>query len=83
MNKRILRIGFIALLSQGICIAQSNPTIIMENFKPSSLNKPDKQFPQVNSKRSVRTSISALEAIKVQFEYYSGRGRLGKIMTTI
>ena len=68
MNKQILLIAFFASFSQGICFAQSNPAKLMEDFKPSSLNQPGKQFPQVNSERSVRTSISAPEAKKVQLD---------------
>lgn len=68
MNKRILLIAFLGLLSQGICFAQSNPTKVVEDFKPSSVNQPGKQFPQVNSERSVRTIISAPEAKKVQLD---------------
>ena len=68
MKKRILLISFIALLSQGICVAQSNQTKAVEDFKPSSVNQPGKLFPQVNSERRVRASISAPEALKVQLD---------------
>ena len=68
MNKRILLIAFFASFSQGICFAQSNPAKVVEDFKPSSVNQPGKQFPQVNSERCVRTSISAPEAKKVQLD---------------
>ena len=68
MNKRILLIAFFASFSQGICFAQSNPGKSVEDFKPSSVNQPGKQFPQVNSERCVRTSISAPEAKNVQLD---------------
>lgn len=68
MNKRILLIVFIALLAQGICFAQTNSAKVVEDFKPSSVNQQGKQFPQVNSERCVRTSISAPEAKKVQLD---------------
>lgn len=68
MNKQIILIVFIALISKGICIAQSNLTKLVEDFKPSSFNQQGKQFPQVNSERRVRTSISAPEAKKVQLD---------------
>ena len=68
MNKRILLIAIIVLLSQGICLAQSTKAIVVEDFKPSSVNQPGKQFPQVNSERIVRTTISAPEAKKVQLD---------------
>ncbi|WP_232726971.1 hypothetical protein [Flavobacterium sp. 1] len=38
----------------------------VEDFKPSSVNQPGKQFPQVNSQGRVRASILALNASKVQ-----------------
>jgi enterochelin esterase family protein len=41
---------------------------IIEDFKPSSVNQPGKQFPQVNSQGSVRASILALNASKVQLD---------------
>lgn len=41
---------------------------VIEDFKPSSLNQSEKQFPQVNSQRRVRTSISAPNANKVQLD---------------
>lgn len=68
MNKRILLIAFIALISLGIGFAQTNPAKIVEDFKPSSINQQGKQFPQVNSERRVRTSISAPEALKVKLD---------------
>ncbi|SFD67099.1 alpha/beta hydrolase-fold protein [Flavobacterium phragmitis] len=48
---------------QSVC-AQS----MAEDFKPSSLNQPEKMFPQVNSQRRVRASISAPNANKVQLD---------------
>lgn len=41
---------------------------IIEDFKPSSVNQPGKLFPQVNSQGSVRASILALNASKVQLD---------------
>ncbi len=55
------------LLCNAISFAQpARPPV--EDFKPSSLNQPDKQYPQVNSERRVRTSISAPLATKVQLD---------------
>jgi enterochelin esterase-like enzyme len=56
------------LLTGGICLAQSNQTTAVEDFKPSSLNQPGKQYPQVNSEGRVRESISAPQAQKVQLD---------------
>src|SRR6187402_676211 len=41
---------------------------IIEDFKPSSVNQPGKEFPQVNSQGRVRASISAPNANKVQLD---------------
>jgi enterochelin esterase family protein len=41
---------------------------VKEDFKPSEVNQPGKLFPQVNSEGRVRTSISALQANKVQLD---------------
>jgi len=66
--KLIQLIILFSLLFSQICLAQANSTSVIEDFKPSSVNQPGKQFPQVNSERRVRTSISAPEAKKVQLD---------------
>ncbi|MFB9108686.1 alpha/beta hydrolase-fold protein [Flavobacterium gyeonganense] len=43
-------------------------TKITEDFKPSSVNQPEKKFPQVNSQGRVRASIAAPNANKVQLD---------------
>jgi enterochelin esterase-like enzyme len=52
----------------GISLAQTSQTAVIEDFKPSSVNQPGKQYPQVNSKGRVRASISAPEAKRVQLD---------------
>lgn len=65
--KRFLNI---TLLISCLCLETgwSQETQIIEDFKPSSVNQADKQFPQVNSQRRVRASISAPGANKVQLD---------------
>ena len=58
---------FVILLTYGICLAQTSSAVV-EDFKPSSVNQPGKQYPQVNSERRVRVSISAPQALKVQLD---------------
>jgi enterochelin esterase-like enzyme len=41
---------------------------VIEDFKPSSVNQPGKEYPQVNSEGRVRVQISAPEAVKVQLD---------------
>ncbi len=56
------------IFSCGTCPAQSNKSEATEDFKPSSVNQPGKQFPQVNSEGRVRVQISAPEAKIVQLD---------------
>jgi enterochelin esterase-like enzyme len=67
MKKQILIILLTGLLTSGVCSAQSQSNVI-EDFKPSSVNQPGKQFPQVNSEGRVRVQISAPGANKVQLD---------------
>lgn len=53
-----------ALFISGICTAQD----VVEDFQPSSVNQPGKQFPQVNSEGRVRAQISAPEANNVRLD---------------
>jgi hypothetical protein len=58
---------FIALLIIGrFCLAQN--TTVVEDFKPSSVNQPGKQFPEVNSEGIVRVCIEAPQANRVQLD---------------
>ncbi len=63
---------FIAMLafafSGSLCLAQSDQQAIKEDFKPATTNQPGKEYPQVNSERRIRESISAPEAHKVQLD---------------
>ncbi|WPO78244.1 alpha/beta hydrolase-fold protein [Flavobacterium sp. KACC 22761] len=65
--KRFLNIASIIL---SLCFQSgwSQETQIIEDFKPSSMNQAGKQFPEVNSQRRVRASISAPDANKVQLD---------------
>jgi enterochelin esterase-like enzyme len=47
--------------------AQTNQTAV-EDFKPSSLNQPGKQYPQVNSERRVRARVVAPQAQSVMLD---------------
>jgi hypothetical protein len=45
------------LITGGICLAQINPAVVVEDFKISSTTQSGKQFPKVNSEGRVRVSI--------------------------
>jgi hypothetical protein len=66
--KNLIRIILLAtFMTGGLCSAQS-PSKAAEDFKPSSVNQPGKEYPQVNSEGRVRVQISAPEAKKVQLD---------------
>jgi enterochelin esterase-like enzyme len=44
----------------------------LEDFKPSVLNQPGKQYPQVNSERRVRARVVAPQAQSVVFDFLGG-----------
>ena len=67
MKYQVLIIVLAVLLTGGVCSAQSQTNVI-EDFKPSSLNQPGKEYPKVNSEGRVRAQISAPEAHKVQLD---------------
>src|SRR5581483_5548966 len=48
--------------------AQTNQPPAVEDFKPSTLNQPGKQYPQVNSERRVRARVVAAQAKSVMLD---------------
>ncbi len=58
-------------------MAQTNPPAV-EDFKPSSLNQPGKQYPQVNSERRVRARVVAPQAQSVVLDLGGVRYPLAK-----
>ena len=77
--KRYLPV-FVLLISLGValCLAQTDQPTIKEDFKPSTLNQPGQQYPQVNSQRYARFRIVAPQAQSVSVSL-GGRG--GTILT--
>ncbi|GGF02218.1 alpha/beta hydrolase-fold protein [Flavobacterium limi] len=56
------------ILSGFLGFSQASQVSIVEDFKPSSVNQPGQQYPQVNSQSRVRARISAPQANKVQLD---------------
>lgn len=48
-----------------LCFAQTTPAEIKEDFKPSSLNQPGKEYPMVNSQGYARFKVDAPQAQSV------------------
>lgn len=67
MRKIYLTIASIALLASTHCFAQTKSSVV-EDFKPSSVNQPGHEYPQVNSEGRVRVQISAPDANYVQLD---------------
>jgi enterochelin esterase family protein len=67
MMSKILNVIVILLMVSGLCSAQSSSEVV-EDFKPSSVNQPGKEYPMVNSEGRVRVQLSAPEAEKVQLD---------------
>ncbi len=68
MNIRPLIIAFAIFLSSMAGFAQVKKTDLVEDFKPSEVNQPGKQYPQVNFEGRVRANILAPQALKVQLD---------------
>jgi len=68
MNYRSLLLITVTMLSGSLGSAQDVRPAVAEDFIPSTLNQPGKQYPQVNSEGRVRASISAPQALKVQLD---------------
>ena len=51
-----------------LCLAQTQQANNNDGFKPSPVNQPGREYPQVNAKGQVRTQISAPEAKMVQLD---------------
>ncbi len=62
--------GLVLLLtfSGSLCLAQTSQSADANDWRPSSLNQPGRQYPQVTSDGRVRTSISAPQAQSVQLD---------------
>jgi enterochelin esterase-like enzyme len=63
-----------------VCIAQTEQPTILEDFKPSALNQPGQQYPQVNSQGYARFRIVAPKAQSVSVSLGLG-GRGGTVLT--
>ena len=68
MKKVYLAIISCALFSATLCSAQSGKSKVVEDFKPTPVNQPGHEYPQVNSEGRVRTQISAPDAKYVQLD---------------
>jgi len=67
MKKNLFVLVLLLAIGSSLCLAQTGQPIV-EDFKPSSVNQPGKEFPQVNSEGRVRAQIKARDAHQVQLD---------------
>ncbi|MGO8702155.1 MAG: alpha/beta hydrolase [Limisphaerales bacterium] len=72
MKSKLLLLAIASMLTGQVCMAQTTNQPAVEDFKPSSLSQPGKQYPQVNSERRVRARVVAPQAQSVVFEFLGG-----------
>ncbi|WP_207533961.1 alpha/beta hydrolase-fold protein [Desertivirga arenae] len=66
MSLKFITIALSLALSTGICGAQTSSESVKDDFKPSALNQPGQEFPQVNSQGYARFRIHAPKADSVK-----------------
>lgn len=81
MKKHSIVLVLLMALSGSLCPAQTNPPAIIEDFKPSTLNQPGQDYPQVNSQSYARFRIKAPDARSVVVSLGLGGTRGGTPLT--
>ena len=79
MNFKFFTILFASVLLCAICFAQTSQPAIIEDFKPSALNQPGQDYPQVNSQGYARFQIKVPNADSVRVSLGLG-GRGGTLL---
>jgi enterochelin esterase family protein len=71
MNSILTPLVLASLLVSQPGMTQTNQPVV-EDFKPSTLNQPGKQYPQVNSEGRVRARVAAPQATNVALQFLGG-----------
>src|SRR5687768_6629415 len=79
MNLKSATVFLITALAASMSVAQTNTSTIREDFKPSVLNQPEQEYPQVNSQGYARFRIRAPQADSVRVSLGLG-GRGGTLL---
>ena len=81
MKTKSALLALASVISAQLCLAQTDQPVL-EDFKPSSLNQPGQQYPQVNSQDYARFRIVVPEAQSVRVGLgLGGDGRAGTALT--
>ena len=81
MKNRFIFLLSAMLITGGLCSAQTDKPAITEDFKPSTLNQPGQEYPQVNSQGYARFRIIAPQAQSVVVSLGLGGTRGGTPLT--
>ena len=82
MNNKQLLFILAIMLTCSICFSQNKQPAVLEDFKPSTLNQPGQEYPQVNSQGYARFKIIAPSADSVKVSLGLG-GRGGTKLTQV
>ena len=80
MKKYLISLVLLLTLSVSLCLGQDQPAI-KDDFKPSTLNQPGQEYPQVNSQKYARFRIVAPQAQSVVVSLGLGGTRGGTPLT--
>ncbi|MFH1197790.1 MAG: alpha/beta hydrolase-fold protein [bacterium] len=80
MKQYIIGLVFLLAFSGSLCLAQTDQLTITDDFKPSTLNQPGQEYPQVNSQGYARFRVFAPQADSVKVSLGLG-GRGGTTLT--
>ena len=72
MKRNLTALVLSFALSGPLCLAQASAPAEANDWKPSTLNQPGKQYPQVNSERRVRARVVAPQAQSVRARFLGG-----------
>jgi enterochelin esterase-like enzyme len=81
MKKNLFGSVLLMIFSGYLCLAQTTQPAIVEDFKPSTLNQPGQEYPQVNSQGYARFRIMAPQAQSVVVSLGLGGTRGGTPLT--
>ena len=76
MKRSLTALVLLLTFSGSLCLAQENQPAVVNDFKPSTLNQPGQEYPQVNSQGYGRFRITAPQAQSVRVSL-GGRERGG------
>jgi len=65
MKKYLMSLVLLLTLCGSLCLAQTTPPAIIEDFKPSTKNQPQQEYPKVNSQGYARFKVVAPQAQSV------------------